>query len=224
MGKRALVLLSGGMDSTTCLAIARAEGVSCYSLSFDYGQRHRIELEMAAYQARVQGVERHLEVFVDLAKIGGSALTAALEVPKLEPTQGIPITYVPGRNVIFLSIALAWAEVLEVQDLYIGANQVDFSGYPDCRDSFLRAFEQMANLATRAGTQGDSFRIQAPLLNWSKAEIIQKGLALGVDYRYTHTCYDPPRPAVSCGLCPSCRLRLKGFEAIGAQDPLEYLT
>ncbi len=222
MEKRALVLLSGGMDSTTCLAIARAEGFSCCSLAFDYGQRHRIELEMAAYQARVQGAQRHLEVFVDLAKIGGSALTAAIDVPKEEPTQGVPVTYVPGRNVVFLSLALSWAEVLGVQDLYIGANEVDFSGYPDCRQPFLEAFERMANLATRAGTEGRPFRIQAPLLHQSKAEIIQKGLSLGVDYRYTHTCYDPPRPAVSCGQCPSCRLRLKGFAEIGARDPLEY--
>jgi 7-cyano-7-deazaguanine synthase len=220
----AVVLLSGGMDSATCLAIATADGYRCHTLAFDYGQRHCIELEMAARQARAFRSLRHLVVKVELDKFGGSALTDHLAVPKTaaDPAGQVPVTYVPARNTVFLSLGLAWAEALGARHLFIGANQVDFSGYPDCRRAFLEAFEAMANLATRMGTEGRPLRIQAPLLDLTKAQIILRGLALGVDFAATHTCYDPTPQGKSCGLCPSCRLRLKGFADAGVTDPLPY--
>jgi 7-cyano-7-deazaguanine synthase len=221
-GKRAIVLLSGGMDSSTCLAIASLEGFQCHTLAFDYGQRHELELTMAAFQARAFGAIDHRVVRVDLGAIGGSALTDRIEVPKGEPGLGIPPTYVPARNAIFLSIGLAFAEVVSARDLFIGANQVDYSGYPDCRKDFLEAFGVMANLATRMGSEGRQIRIRAPLLNLNKAEIIARGLELGVDFGHTHTCYDPGSSGRSCGRCPSCRLRLAGFERAGVADPLDY--
>jgi len=218
----AVVLLSGGMDSATCLAIARAEGLDCYTLAIDYGQRHRSELAMAEKQARIQGACQHLELQVPFAKIGPSALTGAGPVPKEKTAGQIPPTYVPARNAVFLSLGLAWAETLEASLLFIGVNQVDFSGYPDCRRDFIRAFERMANIATRHGIEGGAIRIRVPLMDLDKAAIIRRGIGLGVDYEHTHTCYDPPRNAVACGLCPACRLRLKGFAAAGARDPVEY--
>jgi 7-cyano-7-deazaguanine synthase len=224
----AVVLLSGGMDSATVLAIAREDGHAVCSLAFDYGQRHAVELELAAHQARVQGVLRHLVLPLDLRAIGGSALTDDLEVPKDEPRgDGVPVTYVPARNAVFLSLGLAWAEVLGARALFLGANQVDFSGYPDCREEFLQAFERMANLATRMGTEGRPIRVLAPLLHLGKADIIRRGLALGVDYAHTLTCYDPlpggPGPgALACGRCAACRLRLRGFAEAGWPDPAAY--
>jgi 7-cyano-7-deazaguanine synthase len=224
-GRKAVVLLSGGVDSTTTLAIARARGYRPYALSFAYGQRHRRELEAARAVAASMGVERHLVLSIDLRGIGGSALTADLEVPKAAPGappahgEGeIPVTYVPARNTIFLSFALGWAEVLQAEDIFIGANAVDYSGYPDCRPEYLRAFEAMANLATRASVEGRMrFRIHAPLIDMSKADIIRKGRELGVDYALTWSCYDPGPDGAPCGRCESCRLREKGFrEARGA--------
>jgi 7-cyano-7-deazaguanine synthase len=220
--KCAVVLLSGGMDSSTCLAIASQSGYNCHTLAFDYGQRHRRELELAARQARAFEAAEHLVVRVDLACIGGSALTAPMEVPKGESTGFIPVTYVPARNLVFLSIGLALAEVVAAQDLFIGANQVDYSGYPDCRRPFIQAFEGVANLATRMGTQGAGIRVQAPLLDMSKAQIIKKGLELGVDFKNTHTCYDPDDSGRACGRCPACRLRLRGFSEAGVADPISY--
>lgn len=220
--KRAVVLLSGGMDSSTCLAIATSEGYQCYTLAFDYGQRHGMELAMAAFQARAFAAADHRVIKVDLRAIGGSALTDRIDVPKDEPGPGIPPTYVPARNAVFLSLGCAFAEVVSAQDLFIGVNQVDYSGYPDCRKDFLDAFESMANLATRMGREGRQIRIRAPLLNLEKAEIIARGLEHGVDFRYTFTCYDPGPDKKPCGSCPSCRLRLAGFERAGLADPLEY--
>lgn len=220
--KRAVVLLSGGMDSTTCLAIASSEGYECYSIAFDYGQRHAFELEMAALQARAFGVKRHIVIGVELSKIGGSALTADIPVPKQPVADEIPVTYVPARNTVFLSLGLALAETVAAEDIFIGANQIDYSGYPDCRTEFIAAFQQAANLATRAGVQGRPIRIRAPLLDLDKAGIIRRGLELGVDYRNTHTCYDPGPKGLACGRCPSCRLRLEGFAAAGCEDPLSY--
>jgi 7-cyano-7-deazaguanine synthase len=216
------VLLSGGMDSTTCLAIASKNGYRCHTLAFDYGQRHRRELAMAAHQSRAFEAVEHQVVLVDLASIGGSALTGSIEVPKGEPEHFIPVTYVPARNLVFLSIGLAQAEVIAARDLFIGANQVDYSGYPDCRRPFIRAFEEAANLATRMGAQGARIRVQAPLLDMSKAQIIKKGLELGVDFKNTHTCYDPDESGLACGRCPACRLRLKGFLEAGIEDPISY--
>jgi 7-cyano-7-deazaguanine synthase len=221
--KRAVVLLSGGMDSSTCLAIASSEGYDCYSIAFDYGQRHSIELKMSALQAEAFEVKRHVVIGVELDKIGGSALTDNIAVPRESPTGGIPVTYVPARNTIFLSLALAWAETLGARDIFIGANQVDYSGYPDCRDVFISAYQHMANLATRMGIQGESISIRAPLLNLDKAAIIRRGLELGVNYKNTHTCYDPAPNGLACGVCPSCRLRLAGFAAAGCEDPVAYL-
>ncbi len=220
--KRAVVLLSGGMDSATCLAIARSEGFEVYTLAFDYGQRHQFELQMAARQARAFGAREHRVVAVDLRGIAPSALTADLEVPKDRAPRGIPPTYVPARNAIFLSMGLAWTEVLGARDLFIGVNQVDFSGYPDCRSEFVQAFERMANLATRMGTEGRPVRIRAPLLTLGKAGIIRKGLDLGVNYADTHTCYDPDPGGLACGRCSACSLRLAGFEALGMKDPARY--
>jgi len=218
----AVVLLSGGMDSATCLAIAASQGHACHTLAFDYGQRHRVELEMAARQAKAFGARVHRVIRVDLAALGGSALTGDGEVPRRDPGDRIPPTYVPARNAVFLSLGLGWAEVLGASDLFIGANQVDYSGYPDCRRAFLEAFERMANLATRAGTEGQPLRIRAPLLDMGKAAIIRRGMELGVDFKSTHTCYHPDAQGLACGLCPSCRLRLGGFAEAGLDDPLAY--
>ncbi len=225
--KPAVCLLSGGLDSATALAFARRDGFACYALSFDYGQRHRIELEAAARVARSLGAVEHKTVVIDLRLFGGSALTADIDVPKDRPasamTHGIPITYVPARNTIFLSFALAWAEVLACSDIFIGVNAVDYSGYPDCRPDYILAFERMANLATRAGVEGaQKLTIHTPLIACSKAEIIRAGLALGVDYSLTHSCYDPAADGRACGHCDSCLLRVAGFAAAGAVDPLPY--
>lgn len=238
--KRAVVLLSGGIDSSTVAAIAKAEGYNIYALSFDYGQRHRRELESARMVAESLGIKRHLVISIDLREIGGSALTADIEVPKTRirdveigiskekpisnPQSQIPITYVPARNTIFLSFALSWAEVLEASDIFIGANAVDYSGYPDCRPEYLRAFEEMANLATKVSVEGRlRFTIRSPLLYMTKAEIIRKGTELGLDYSLTWSCYDPQpsnKDAVPCGRCDSCLFREKGFREAGLRDPL----
>jgi 7-cyano-7-deazaguanine synthase len=221
--KAAVCLLSGGLDSATCLAVARAEGFECYALSFDYGQRHRIELEAAARVAASLGAAKHLIVPIDLRLFGGSALTADVDVPKSGVTDGIPVTYVPARNTVFLSFALAWAEVLSCSDIFIGVNAIDYSGYPDCRPEFIEAFERMANLATKVGVEGRTrIRIHTPLIELSKSEIIKLGRARSVDLSMTHSCYDPDARGRSCGLCDSCRLRLKGFMEAGIQDPIEY--
>lgn len=233
--KKALVLLSGGLDSATTMAIAKSEGYSVYALSFRYGQRHSIELEAAKRVAQHLGAEKHLVIDFNLREIGGSALTAAIEVPKgnastsenLQQQSAIPITYVPARNTIFLSFALGWAEVLEVPDIFIGANAVDYSGYPDCRPEYLKAFEDMANLATKAAIEGKvRFRINAPLLSMTKADIILAGTRLGLDYSLTWSCYDPqetdmPSQYRPCGQCDSCRFRAKGFAEAGMNDPAE---
>lgn len=223
---RAVILLSGGLDSTTTLAIAQSQGYSCFCLSFDYGQKQTIELEKARAIAANYKVEQHLVLRLDLDKIGGSALTGAIEVPKnsaLTDQMTIPVTYVPARNTILLAHAVAWAEVLGAWDIFLGVNAVDYSGYPDCRPEFLEAFAHMANLGTKAGVSGgNKFTIQAPLLRWSKADIIRKGLELGVDYSITHSCYDP-QGTKACGGCDACRLRLKGFEEAGLEDPVKYL-
>ncbi len=226
MKKKAVVLYSGGLDSTTCMAIARADGFEAYAMSFAYGQRHSVELEKAREYAAKIGTASHQVVQIDLRQFGGSALTAALDVPKDQAADdSIPITYVPARNTIFLSFALGWAEVLGAFDIFIGVNALDYSGYPDCRPEFISAFENMANLATRAGVEGDRpYTIHSPLIQLSKAEIIRTGLALGVDYRLTHSCYDPTVAGISCGRCDSCRLRLKGFREAGVEDPIEYVT
>lgn len=222
---RAVALLSGGLDSSTTLAIAKAEGFAPYAMSFRYGQRHAVELEAARRVARALGVAGHVVVDIDLRAFGGSALTADLEVPKgrsaAEMGQGIPVTYVPARNTIFLSFALAWAEVLEAHDVYIGVNALDYSGYPDCRPEYIAAYQAMANLATRAGVEGrQRLTIHAPLIALSKAEIIRRGLALGVDYGLTSSCYDPAPDGRPCGACDSCQLRAKGFAEAGVPDPL----
>ena len=223
---RAVILLSGGLDSTTTLAIARSLGYSCFCLSFDYGQKQTVELEKAKAIAIRYQAERHLILKLDLDKIGGSALTDAIEVPKNGTTgdeSTIPVTYVPARNTILLAHAVAWAEVLGAWDIFIGVNAVDYSGYPDCRPEFLEAFAHMANLGTKAGVSGQKkFTLQTPLLRLSKAEIIRKGLALGVDYSGTHSCYDP-RGNKACGRCDACRLRLRGFAEAGTMDPVEYI-
>lgn len=222
--KKAVVLYSGGLDSTTCMAIARDAGFEPYALSFAYGQRHTIELDKAREYAPLVGAKEHMVVDIDLRKMGGSALTSDIAVPKdgSDPNQ-IPVTYVPARNTIFLSFALGWAEVLGAQDIYIGVNAVDYSGYPDCRPEFIASFQAMANLATRAGVEGTPYLIHAPLILQTKAEIITRGLALGVDYRYTHSCYDPAPDGRACGHCDSCLLRLKGFAEAGSSDPVPYL-
>lgn len=223
----AVVLLSGGLDSATTLAIARAEGFAVHALSFRYGQRHAVELEAARMVAEAMGVAEHAVADVDLRAFGGSALTADLPVPKDRPDPehagAIPITYVPARNTIFLAYALGWAEVLGASDLFIGVNAVDYSGYPDCRPEFLAAFEALANLATRSATEGGRpVRIHAPLLSLSKAQIIQRGRELGVDLAITRSCYDPDPAGRACGRCDSCRLRLKGFAEAGIPDPAPY--
>jgi 7-cyano-7-deazaguanine synthase len=223
MSKKAVVLYSGGVDSTTCLAIARSEGFDPYAISFFYGQRHRAELEFAKANARPMGAVEHMIVEFDLRKIGGSALTADIAVPKEGVGNDIPVTYVPARNTIFLSFALGWAEVLDAFDIFIGVNALDYSGYPDCRPEYISAFEKMANLATKAGVEGKGrFRVHTPLISLTKGEIIRRGLDLGVDYSRTHSCYDPSAEGLACGLCDSCRLRLKGFAEAGSSDPVKY--
>ncbi len=219
---KAVVLVSGGLDSTTVLAMARSQGYECYTLSFDYGQRHRAELNAAERTARELGATEHKVVNLDLRSIGGSALTDDnIDVPE-EETGGIPVTYVPARNTVFLSIALGWAEVLGAQDIFIGVNAVDYSGYPDCRPDFIEAFETLANLATKAGVEGQKMRIQTPLIDLSKAEIVRQGDALGVDYGLTVSCYQANDEGLACGKCDSCRLRRQGFEAAGMADPTRY--
>ncbi len=227
--KRAVVLLSGGLDSATALALAQREGYEAYALSFDYGQRHAFELEAARRVAHVAQVRQHIVLTLDLRTFGGSALTADLAVPKdraeTEMADGIPVTYVPARNTIFLSIALGWAETLDASDIFIGVNSLDYSGYPDCRPEYLAAFERLANLGTKAGVEGKaSWRIHAPLIQMTKAEIIRTGTGLRVDYSLTHSCYDPDSAGHACGRCDSCLLRLKGFAEAGLTDPLDYPT
>jgi 7-cyano-7-deazaguanine synthase len=219
---KAVVLVSGGLDSATTLAIARAEGYACHALSFAYGQRHSIELEAARAVADAHGAVEHRVIAIDLAQFGGSALTDPdIPVPEA-PTAGIPITYVPARNTVFLALGLAWAEVLDSRDIFIGVNAVDYSGYPDCRPAFIAAFESLANVATKAGVEGGRFRIHTPLIDLSKAGIIQRGLLLGVDYAKTVSCYQPDETGAACGRCDSCRLRLEGFRAAGRADPARY--
>ena len=225
MIKKAVILYSGGLDSTTCLAIARSEGFEPYAISFAYGQRHRLELEFAKANARPMGAKEHLVVEFDLRKMGGSALTSDIAVPKEGVGDYIPVTYVPARNTIFLSFALGWAEVLGAFDIFIGVNALDYSGYPDCRPEYIAAFETMANLATKAGVEGKGrFMVHTPLIRLTKAEIIGKGLSLGVDYSRTLSCYDPTPEGVACGLCDSCRLRQKGFAEAGVADPVRYVS
>lgn len=225
MAKRAVILLSGGLDSATVLAMANAQGYESYALSFRYGQRHSSELEAARKIARLQGAIRHEIIDLDLRKFGGSALTDAdLAVPidGVQVSGSIPITYVPARNTIMLSVALGWAEVLEANDVFFGANAVDYSGYPDCRPEYVRAFETMANLATRAGVEGKRVTIHAPIIQLSKAEIICAGLALGVEYSQTVSCYQADAEGLACGVCESCRLRKEGFRQAGVEDPTRY--
>jgi 7-cyano-7-deazaguanine synthase len=226
--RKAVILSSGGIDSTTAMAIARNEGFKIYSLSFFYGQRHAFELEAAQKVANAISATKHLVINIDLTQIGGSSLTDDIDVPKdrdeQEMTRGIPVTYVPARNTIFLSFALAWAEVLKSSDIFIGVNAIDYSGYPDCRPEYIDAFEIMANLATKAGVEGiTKVRIRTPLIHLTKAQIIQKGIELGVDYALTHSCYDPSPQGLACGRCDSCLLRRKGFKEAGVTDPTQYV-
>ncbi len=219
---RAVVLVSGGVDSATTLAIARERGFACHALSFDYGQRHRLELSAARRVAESLGCGEHRIVKLDLGWMRGSALTdEGIAIPTA-PTQGIPVTYVPARNTVFLAVALGWAEVLGARDIFFGANAVDYSGYPDCRPEFVEAFEELANLATRVGVEGDRFRVHAPLIAMSKADIIRTGVRLGVDYALTLSCYQPNETGEACGRCDSCRLRAQGFAAAGVVDPTRY--
>ncbi|MBD3618329.1 MAG: 7-cyano-7-deazaguanine synthase QueC [Chromatiales bacterium] len=219
---KAVVLLSGGLDSATVLAMARAAGRACHALSFRYGQRHSAELAAAERVAQALGTVEHKIVDLDLSAIGGSALTdPRIDVPTT-PTEGIPVTYVPARNTVFLAVALGWAEVLGAREIHIGVNAVDYSGYPDCRPEFIQAFEQLANLATRAGVEGERFHIQSPLIDLTKAEIIRRGTALGVDYGLTVSCYAADLEGRACGACDSCRLRADGFRAAGLPDPTRY--
>ena len=220
--KKAVILLSGGLDSATVLAIASAQGYACHALSLDYGQRHASELNAAIRMAQSQSVIEHKILPIALDAFGGSALTDAnIQVPE-NATEGIPVTYVPARNTIFLSLALGWAEVLGARDIFVGVNAVDYSGYPDCRPEFIQAFENLANLATKAGVEGDSFHIHAPLINLTKAQIIQAGADLGVDYSVTVSCYQADDQGYACGVCDSCRLRAQGFRDAGIQDPTSY--
>ena len=222
MSKKAVILLSGGLDSITTLAIAREQGYACHALSFDYGQKHCAELDSARRIAGRYRVEAHKIIHFDLDSIGGSALTdASIAVPE-SPQDGIPVTYVPARNTIFLAFALGWAEVLQAHDIFIGVNAVDYSGYPDCRPEFIAAFQKMANLATKAGIEGEGFSIQTPLIDLSKAQIIGKGLALGVDYAQTVSCYAADAEGRACGKCDACRLRAQGFADAGIEDPTRY--
>jgi 7-cyano-7-deazaguanine synthase len=223
--KPAVCLLSGGLDSATCLAVAQREGFECFALSFDYGQRHRVELDAAARVAKSLRAVQHLVMPIDLRLFGGSALTDDIDVPKSGLSAGIPITYVPARNTIFLAFALGWAEVLGSADIFIGVNAIDYSGYPDCRPEFIEAFERMANLATKAGVDGRvRTTIHTPLIQLSKCAIIKLGAELGVDFRLTHSCYDPDEKGRACGLCDSCRLRRQGFAQAGLNDPAEYTS
>lgn len=220
--RKAVVLLSGGLDSATVLAIARNDGYDCFALSLDYGQRHRAELAAAHRVASALGAVEHKVLPLSLDAIGGSALTdTAIAVPEAA-TEGIPVTYVPARNTVFLALALGWAEVLGSTDLFVGVNAVDYSGYPDCRPAFIKAFEQLANLATKVGVEGQQFQVHAPLIEMSKAEIIRKGAALGVDYGLTVSCYQADETGAACGVCDSCRLRADGFSAAGVADPTTY--
>lgn len=225
--KKAVALLSGGVDSSTAAAIARKEDFELYALTFRYGQRHEREIEAAKKVSASLEVRNHLIIDFDLRSIGGSALTGEIDVPKArsiqEISRGIPVTYVPARNTIFLSFALALCEKIGSENIFFGANQLDYSGYPDCREEYIRAFEQMANLATKAGVEGKSrFKIHTPLIRMTKAEIIKKGLELGLDYSLTWSCYDPSPEGLACGLCDSCQLRLKGFQEAGYEDPIRY--
>jgi 7-cyano-7-deazaguanine synthase len=224
--RKAVVLLSGGLDSTTVVAIAKQQGYDVFALSFDYGQNHKIELDAATEVAKTLGVTKHVIARVDLRSFGGSALTSDQSVPKNrssgEMSTGIPATYVPARNTVFLSLALAWAETLNCTDIFIGVNALDYSGYPDCRPEFISAFERMANLGTKIGVEGQTIRIHTPLIAMTKRQIVQAGLALGVDYGITITCYDPDANGAACGVCDACLLRLKGFEEAGHQDPAAY--
>jgi 7-cyano-7-deazaguanine synthase len=224
-----VILLSGGLDSATTAAIAREAGFQLYALSFDYGQRHRFELEAARRIAAKMGVARHATATIDLAQFGGSALTAAIAVPKdrdeSQMNAGIPVTYVPARNTVFLSLALAFAESIKAADIFLGVNAIDYSGYPDCRPEYIAAFEQLANLATKAGVEGSlQFRVHTPLIQMTKADIIRRGTQLGVDYGLTHSCYDPGAGGLSCGHCDACLLRRKGFAEAGLADPLTYAS
>jgi len=226
--KRAVVLASGGLDSTTVIAIAKQQGFEIYSLSFDYGQRHSFELRAAKRVAERMGVPKHLVLELDLTKFGASALTDDIAVPKSSDgnisTDKIPVTYVPARNTIFLSLAMAWAETLNASDIFIGVNALDYSGYPDCRPEYIKAFEYMANLATKAAVEGGlKLKIHTPLINLTKAQIIRKGIELGVDYAVTHSCYDPSSKGLACGYCDSCILRKKGFREAGVKDPTKYV-
>jgi len=224
--KRAVVLLSGGIDSATTLAIALTEGYQAYALSFDYGQRHQIEMQAACHVANALGAKEHRVAKIDMRVFGGSALTDDLAVPKqrskIQIAQGIPVTYVPARNTIFLAYALAWAEVIPANDIFIGVNAIDYSGYPDCRPEFVEAFETLANLGTKAGVEGKRFQIHTPLIKFSKADIVRKSVELGVDLSFTHSCYDPSPEGLACGECDSCLLRLKGFREAGIHDPIRY--
>jgi 7-cyano-7-deazaguanine synthase len=226
--RKAVVLLSGGLDSTTTAAVAKGRGFALYALTFDYGQRHKVEIEKALEVGRSVGVKEHVVIPVDLQRFGGSALTSDIQVPKsrslTEIGQGIPVTYVPARNTIFLSFALAWAEVLEARDIFIGVNVLDASGYPDCRADYIAAYERMANLATKAGVEGRGVVIHTPLIEMTKAEIIRTGRAFGVDYSITSSCYEPSAKGEACGMCDACLLRLKGFRETGVSDPIQYRT
>lgn len=222
MTKKAVILVSGGLDSSTVLAMAKQQGFDCYTLSFDYGQRHRSELFAAAKVSEAMQVEAHKVVSLDLGTIGGSALTDTnIDVPEYE-TSGIPVTYVPARNTVFLSIALGWAEVLGANDIFVGVNAVDYSGYPDCRPDYINAFEQMANLATKAGVEGNKLTVHAPLIDMTKGQIIQAGVKIGVDYSVTVSCYQADEQGAACGVCDSCRLRKQGFIDAGLKDPTRY--
>jgi 7-cyano-7-deazaguanine synthase len=226
--RKAIVLLSGGLDSTTTLAIAKDQGFEVYALTANYGQRHQVEIDYARRAAETFGAKKHSIINIDLRQFGGSALTDDLEVPKNrsldEMEEEIPVTYVPARNTVLLSFALAWAEVLRSTDVFTGVNAVDYSGYPDCRPEYIEAFEKMANLATKAGVEGDKLKIHTPLIKLTKAEIIKRGIELGVDYSLTLTCYDPSANGEACGVCDACIFRAKGFEEAGVQDPTKYLT
>ena len=225
MNKKAVILLSGGLDSTTCLALAKDQGFELFALTVNYGQRHDFELQSAKKTAQVFGVQKHSIIHIDLAQFGGSALTDQIEVPKdryeYNMTE-IPITYVPARNTVFLSLALAWAETLEAFNIFIGVNALDYSGYPDCRPEYISSFEKTANLATKAGVSGKAFQIHTPLINMTKAEIIHAGTKLGVDYGLTSSCYDPKDSGDPCGHCDACILRIKGFREVSIPDPLNY--
>jgi 7-cyano-7-deazaguanine synthase len=227
LAKKAVVLLSGGVDSTTILAIAQSQGYDVYTMSFRYGQRHALELDSAKQISEKMGAKKHVIVDIDLRAFGGSALTDDIDVPKERSDQeigtGIPITYVPARNTIFLSFALAWAETLEIDTIFMGVNALDYSGYPDCRPEYIEAYQQMANLATKAGVEGTTkLKIETPLISMTKAQIMQKGAELGVDYGLTLSCYDPDSQGRACGACDSCLLRIKGFEEAGVADPTVY--